>query len=97
MGKVSVVGERGPELFIPDSRGTIVPNHKMSAVSRSIGGGGSGGGGSMEAPIIINQNFTAGITRAELAGAMDTMMDQTRAGVVDAISKGGSYRKKVQS
>lgn len=29
MGKVSVVGEQGPELFIPKSAGTIVPNHKI--------------------------------------------------------------------
>jgi len=26
MGRVSVVGERGPELFVPDSAGTIIPN-----------------------------------------------------------------------
>ena len=29
MGKVSMVGERGPELFVPDRPGTIVPNHAM--------------------------------------------------------------------
>lgn len=33
LGRVSVVGERGPELFIPDVAGTIVPNH-------ALGGGG---------------------------------------------------------
>jgi hypothetical protein len=35
-GKVSVVGEEGPELFVPDGAGTIVPNHAL----RSSGGGG---------------------------------------------------------
>jgi hypothetical protein len=34
LGKVSVVGERGPELFVPDVPGTIIPN-------TVIGGGGS--------------------------------------------------------
>jgi tape measure domain-containing protein len=29
LGKVSVVGERGPELFVPDSAGTIIPNGGM--------------------------------------------------------------------
>jgi hypothetical protein len=29
MGKVSVVGENGPELFVPKSAGTIVPNHAV--------------------------------------------------------------------
>jgi hypothetical protein len=34
MGRPSIVGERGPELFVPDGTGTIIPNHKL-------GGGGS--------------------------------------------------------
>ena len=29
-GKMSLVGERGPELFVPDSAGTIIPNHALS-------------------------------------------------------------------
>lgn len=28
-GRVSLVGEQGPELFIPDQGGTIIPNHSM--------------------------------------------------------------------
>jgi hypothetical protein len=32
MGKVSVVGERGPELFVPDRPGTIVPNNAIAAM-----------------------------------------------------------------
>lgn len=35
-GMPYIVGERGPELFIPSSSGTIVPNHAMSS-----GGGGN--------------------------------------------------------
>ena len=35
MGRPSVVGERGPELFVPDRAGTIIPNH-------ALGGGGMG-------------------------------------------------------
>ncbi|CAB5238540.1 Bacteriophage lambda, GpH, tail tape measure, N-terminal [uncultured Caudovirales phage] len=30
LGKVSIVGERGPELFIPKTAGTIIPNHALS-------------------------------------------------------------------
>ena len=29
MGKVSVVGERGPELFVPHTQGSIIPNHAL--------------------------------------------------------------------
>ncbi len=31
LNQVSMVGEDGPELFVPDTAGTIVPNHKLSA------------------------------------------------------------------
>ena len=34
VGKPSIVGEKGPELFVPKTSGTIVPNHKL-------GGGGT--------------------------------------------------------
>ena len=34
VGRPSIVGERGPELFVPGRSGTIVPNHEL-------GGGGS--------------------------------------------------------
>lgn len=34
MGKLSVVGERGPELFVPDSAGTIIPNDMVGGVQR---------------------------------------------------------------
>lgn len=43
VGQVSMVGERGPELFVPDVAGTIVPNSRL--------GSGSGGG---RPPIIIH-------------------------------------------
>lgn len=39
VGRLAVVGERGPELFVPDRAGTIVP----AAPTRSLLGGGRGG------------------------------------------------------
>ena len=33
VGKVSVVGERGPELFVPQSAGTIIPNKALGGQS----------------------------------------------------------------
>lgn len=44
VGKASLVGERGPELFVPRSAGTIIPNH-------ALGAGGT---------TVINNNFTVG-------------------------------------
>ena len=34
VGRISLVGERGPELFVPDAAGVIIPNNRM-------GGGGT--------------------------------------------------------
>lgn len=42
--KVSLVGERGPELFVPDSAGTIVPNENLKEQKST--------------PIVVNQQFT---------------------------------------
>jgi len=35
LGKVSVVGERGPELFIPDTAGRIIPNSRLGSSAGS--------------------------------------------------------------
>jgi hypothetical protein len=32
VGQVSMVGERGPELFVPRTAGTIIPNHALAGV-----------------------------------------------------------------
>tara|TARA_R100000664_G_scaffold13291_1_gene21285 strand:+ start:14 stop:2119 length:2106 start_codon:yes stop_codon:yes gene_type:complete len=45
-GRPSVVGERGPELFVPDRAGTIIPNHQMggsTTININIDGAGEGG------------------------------------------------------
>ena len=33
VGRASIVGERGPELFVPDRAGTIIPNHAMGGMN----------------------------------------------------------------
>ena len=33
VGRPSIVGERGPELFVPDRAGTIIPNHAMGGMN----------------------------------------------------------------
>ena len=36
VGKPSIVGERGPELFVPTTSGTIIPNSQMGGVTNNI-------------------------------------------------------------
>jgi len=36
VGKPSIVGERGPELFVPSTAGTIIPNSEMAGTTNNI-------------------------------------------------------------
>ena len=36
VGKPSVVGEKGPEIFVPSTAGTIIPNNKMGGTNTNI-------------------------------------------------------------
>ena len=51
VGVPSLVGERGPELFVPSRAGTIIPNHQLSA---ALSGG--GGGTTINGPYIASMN-----------------------------------------
>ena len=77
-----LVGERGPELFMPNSSGSIVPNNKMG-----------GGGG-----VTVNQtiNISTGVSqtvRAEIAQLMPQIANSAKAAVLDAKQRGGSFSK----
>jgi hypothetical protein len=74
VGRPSIVGERGPELFVPDSAGTIVPNGRMGGmvINQSIALYGGGGG----------------ITRADLAVWGKQISDATVARVKDDRRRG---------
>lgn len=41
LGKISMVGEEGPELFVPKSAGTIIPNHALQGPMQNGSSGGS--------------------------------------------------------
>jgi hypothetical protein len=77
-----LVGERGPELFMPNSGGNIIPNNKM--------GGGAG--------VVVNQtiNVTTGIqstVRAEIAGLMPQIAQAAKGAVADARVRGGNFSR----
>jgi hypothetical protein len=82
-GRGIVVGERGPELFIPNTSGTV----KNNADSQRMVGGGS---------ITINQtlNVEAGVSqtvRAEMLELMPTFKQESIAAVLDAKQRGGGF------
>ena len=76
--KVSVVGEKGAELFVPDGvSGTIVPS-------------GAGGGVTVHQTI----NLSAGVSqtvRAEVMGMLPQIQEASKSAVLDARRRGGSF------
>jgi hypothetical protein len=80
-GSAYMVGEKGPELFVPGSSGSIVPNGAMG------GGGGNGG-----ASVNVTYNIASGVTRAELKPILEQQRAQLRREIPDAVRRGGSYR-----
>tara|TARA_R110000764_G_scaffold90660_1_gene173094 strand:- start:3641 stop:4582 length:942 start_codon:yes stop_codon:yes gene_type:complete len=81
-GSPYMVGERGPEMFVPNSQGSIVPNNRMG-----------GGGG-----VVVNQtiNVTTGVqqtVRAEIASLMPQIANAAKGAVADAKMRGGNYSK----
>jgi methyl-accepting chemotaxis protein len=77
-----LVGERGPEVFLPASSGSIVPNKSMA-----------GGGG-----VVVNQtiNVSTGVSqtvRNEIAQLMPQISQSAKAAVLDAKQRGGSFSK----
>jgi hypothetical protein len=78
-GKSYLVGERGAEMFVPNQSGFIVPNNKL------------GGGG-----VTVNQtiNLSAGVSqtvRAEVMQMMPAIQEASKAAVLDARRRGGSF------
>ena len=80
-GSAYVVGERGPELFIPNGSGSIVSNSNMNQ-----------GGGSAGSSININYNIAAGVTRNELAPILEQERRRLKAEIPDMVRRGGAYR-----
>lgn len=83
-GRPFMVGERGPELFIPHTAGTL----RNAADSRSVGGGG----------VVINQNINlstgvAATVRTEVTKMLPTISEVTKASVLEAAGRGGKFRR----
>ena len=80
----TLVGERGPELFLPNTGGVV----KNNMDTRSMVGGGK--------PIVINQNlnFSTGVSqtvRAEVLNLLPQIQSSTLEAMLDAKQRGGTF------
>lgn len=78
-----MVGERGPELFVPSSAGTVMNNSNSKGFGRG-------------STTVVNQtiNVSAGVSqtvRAEMISLLPSFKQETMSGVADAKRRGGSY------
>lgn len=81
----TLVGERGAEIFVPNTGGTILNNMN----SKNAMGG---------SPIVVNQsiNFATGVVptvRAEVTKMLPQISDVTKGAVLEAAARGGNFRK----
>jgi hypothetical protein len=89
-GRISgprMVGERGPELFIPDATGVI----KSNSDSKGMMGG-------QAINIYQNVNFATGVVptvRAEVVRMMPQIAEVTKGAVAESSGRGGSYRRSL--
>ena len=84
-GVPALVGERGAEIFVPNSGGTMMNN--MNSKNAMSGG-----------TVIVNQsvNFATGVVptvRAEVQKMLPQISDVTKGAVLEAAVRGGSFRK----
>lgn len=79
-GSPYIVGEKGPELFVPRSSGSIVSNDNLAG----MGGGGGG--------VNITYNIASGVGRAELMPILEQERKRLKAEIPDMVRRGGAYR-----
>ena len=82
----TLVGERGPELFVPNGAGSI----KNNSDSKKMMGGGS------SVNVTQNLNFAVGITntvRAEVMNMLPAIQNSTISAVANAKQRGGKFSK----
>lgn len=85
-----LVGERGPELFMPNTGGTI--KNQMDAMRMMQGGGGT--------TVHQNINVETGVqntVRAEIVNLMPMIKKETMNAVADAKQRGGSFGQQMGS
>ena len=84
----TLIGERGPEVFVPKVAGSVVPNHRIGMP------GGSG--------VTVNNNFSisagvAGTVKSELMRAIPAIEKRTTASVIQAVGRGGRAAKAMSN
>lgn len=82
-GKPYIVGERGPELIVPSSSGTVIPNHEL-------------GGGSSPVSVTVNVNGS-GNAKNDIMEALPFIISATKNAIIDSKRRGGSFNSVMRT
>ena len=85
INKVSVVGERGPELFVPKTAGTIIPNNAIA--------GAAGGGSQYSISVSIGSVDSKERQEALISGLKDAMKMTAKQEIYEAQRKGNMLNR----
>jgi hypothetical protein len=74
-GRAYLVGERGPELFVPKIAGAIVPNARQAST----------------VSVVQNIVVGSGVNRSDVAAAMLAAKESAKAEILQSMRRGGAY------
>lgn len=80
-GRTYLVGERGPELIVPQSSGTVIPNHALG-----------GSGVTVHQTINVAGGANPATIRQEVAKLLPQIAEATKGAVIDARRRGGAMK-----
>lgn len=89
VGVPSMVGENGPELFVPNNAGTILP---ASVTSSLLGGGGGGGNITINQPLVINANNASAETVGQVRALMPGFIAENKR-VIESVIQQAMQRR----
>jgi hypothetical protein len=89
-GQPYLVGEQGPEIVSPGKTSMVTPNDIFGKLGKSRSG-------EAAQPIIINNQYSSGVQKSELAPLADEIMERTVSAVLENVRGGGGYRRGLQS
>lgn len=86
MGRAYLVGEQGPELFVPDHSGTVVPNHQLGAAAPA-------GGPTVVVQQHVEISIDASTDRAQVAAIVDRGMRASEARIYESLRRDGAMAR----
>jgi phage-related minor tail protein len=86
-GQPFLVGERGPEFFVPDRSGAVLPTGAMP---------GGGGGGILYAPTINVDARGSQLSGPEISAIVRTASDNARRELVETVRRDPGFARQIR-